>query len=220
MPCVACTYMPNASWRRRGGKAQGRGISHPEQRGGRAERRSAQAQRGRLLGNPCAAPGQRPQRGLVSLCVRASAHDFQGRVAAGTGRRGGKRRTHSGRSAGRRLPPAKVETIRFIEAAFCWGLPTPGGCSKMDTGRVRTVLECRNSDRQMGAAGRSKLLPRPFSVGEPVAYVQAPKAKGHRSLSIGFRTPRLRVYRAVCGGVPQTFSEPRRSNPCSLLKLD
>ena len=48
MPCVACTYMPNASWRRRGGKAQGRGISHPEQGGGRAQRRSAQAKRGRL----------------------------------------------------------------------------------------------------------------------------------------------------------------------------
>jgi hypothetical protein len=28
MPCVACTYMPNASWRRRGGKAQGEG-DHP-----------------------------------------------------------------------------------------------------------------------------------------------------------------------------------------------
>ena len=45
---VACTYMPNASWRRRGGKAQGRGISHPEQSGGQAKRRSAQAKRGRL----------------------------------------------------------------------------------------------------------------------------------------------------------------------------
>jgi hypothetical protein len=32
--------------------AMGRGISHPEQSGGRAQRRSAQAQRGRLLGNP------------------------------------------------------------------------------------------------------------------------------------------------------------------------
>jgi hypothetical protein len=56
----------------REGEAQGRGISHPEQSGGRAERRSAQAQRGRLLGNPCAASGQRPQRGLLSLCVRGT----------------------------------------------------------------------------------------------------------------------------------------------------
>ena len=26
MPCVACTYMPNATWRRRGSKVQGRGL--------------------------------------------------------------------------------------------------------------------------------------------------------------------------------------------------
>ena len=75
----------------------------------------------------------------------------------------------------------------------------------MELGRVRTALGCRNPDRQASAAGRSELLPRPFGVGEPVAYVQAPKAKGHRSLSIGFRTPRPRVTRAVCGGAPQTF---------------
>jgi len=49
---------------------------------------------------PCAAPGQSPQQGLVSLFVRVSAHEFQGRVAAGTGRCGGKRRMRSSRSAG------------------------------------------------------------------------------------------------------------------------
>ena len=38
MPCVACTYMPNASWRRRGGKAQGRGIAH------RSEAEASEAQ--------------------------------------------------------------------------------------------------------------------------------------------------------------------------------
>jgi hypothetical protein len=32
---------------------------------------------------PCAAPGQSPQQGLVSLCVRVSAHDFQGRALRG-----------------------------------------------------------------------------------------------------------------------------------------
>jgi hypothetical protein len=32
---------------------------------------------------PCAAPGQSPQRGLVSLFVRVSAHDFQGRALRG-----------------------------------------------------------------------------------------------------------------------------------------
>src|ERR1700761_7738657 len=53
MPCVACTYMPNASWRRRGSKVQGRGLPtlavEPGRNGkGRAQRRSAQAKRGRL----------------------------------------------------------------------------------------------------------------------------------------------------------------------------
>jgi hypothetical protein len=66
-------------------------------------------------------------------------------------------------------------------------------------GRIRTVLGCRNPDRQVSTAGCSELLPRPFGVGEPVAYVQAPKAKGHRSLSIGFRTPRPRVIGLFAG---------------------
>src|ERR1700678_2208762 len=38
MPCAACTYMPNASWRRRGGKAQGEGYLPPE-----AKRRASAA---------------------------------------------------------------------------------------------------------------------------------------------------------------------------------
>jgi hypothetical protein len=45
-----------------------------------------------------------------------------------------------------------------------------------------------------------------FAVGEPETYVQAPKAKGFRNRTLfGFPTPRSRVYRAVCGGAPQTF---------------
>ena len=75
----------------------------------------------------------------------------------------------------------------------------------IDAGRVRTVLGCRNPDRQVSAAGRSELLPRPFGVGEPVAYVQAPKAKGHRSLSIGFRTPRPRVLGQFAGAHRKRF---------------
>jgi hypothetical protein len=35
---------------------------------------------------PCAAPGQRPQRGLVSLSRSSSTQELSGRVAAGTGR--------------------------------------------------------------------------------------------------------------------------------------
>jgi hypothetical protein len=81
----------------------------------------------------------------------------------------------------------------------------------MDVGRVRTVLGCRNPDRQVSAAGRSEQLPRPFGVGEPVAYVQAPKAKGRRSLSIGFRTPRPRVIGLFAGAHRRRFPlSPRR----------
>jgi hypothetical protein len=65
---TACTYMPNASWRRRDGKAQGEG-NHPSLERRRswsgkdeAQRRSAQAKRGRLRETPCAAPGQGPQQ--------------------------------------------------------------------------------------------------------------------------------------------------------------
>jgi hypothetical protein len=39
MPCAACTYMPNASWRRRGGKAQGEGYLPSE-----AKRRTSEAE--------------------------------------------------------------------------------------------------------------------------------------------------------------------------------
>lgn len=106
-----------------------------------------------------------------------------------------------GRSLGKQISRAVAELAGMTER-----LPFVGQCPMMEVGRVRTVLGCGNPDRQASAAGRSELLPRPFGVGEPVAYVQAPKAKGHRSLSIGFPTPRPRVTRAVCGGAPQTFS--------------
>ena len=40
-----------------------------------------------------------------------------------------------------------------------------------------------------------------FAVGEPVTYVQAPKAKGHGSrASFGFPTPRSRVYKGSLRG--------------------
>ena len=84
----------------------------------------------------------------------------------------------------------------------------PSASRMMEVGRVRTVLGCRNPDRQESAAGRSEQLPRPFSVGEPVANVQAPKAKGHRSLSIGFRTPRPRVIGLFAGAYRRRFPSP------------
>src|SRR6202453_1899955 len=65
MPCVACTYMPNASWRRRGSKVQGRGFptlgegaeggTERAKRSGGLHKRSAED-----WGSPCATRGQRP----------------------------------------------------------------------------------------------------------------------------------------------------------------
>jgi hypothetical protein len=68
-------------------------------------------------------------------------------------------------------------------------LPTTGRCPKIEVGRVRTILGCRNPDRQESAAGRSELLPRPFGVGEPVAYVQAPKLKATGACLSAFELP-------------------------------
>src|SRR5579871_5298208 len=51
-------------------KRKGRGISHPEQSGGRAKRGLHKRSAEDCWETPCAAPGRRPQRGLVSLFVR------------------------------------------------------------------------------------------------------------------------------------------------------
>src|SRR6201996_4534324 len=60
MPCAACTYMPNASWRRRGGKAQGERVSPTRGccEGAVLSRAFAEQNYGET---PCAAPGQSPQ---------------------------------------------------------------------------------------------------------------------------------------------------------------
>jgi hypothetical protein len=62
---MACTYMPNASWRRWGSKAQGRGLptlregaeggTERAERSGGLHKRSAED-----WGSPCTARGQRP----------------------------------------------------------------------------------------------------------------------------------------------------------------
>ncbi len=71
------TYMPNASWRRRGGKAQGEGYLPSE-----AERRTSAAkvctsEARKTVGKPLVPrQGSALSKGLVSLFVRISAHDF------------------------------------------------------------------------------------------------------------------------------------------------
>ena len=58
-------------------------------------------------------------------------------------------------------------------------LPTPGRCPKIDVGRARTVLGRGNPGQNNGVpVVRRTAYSLAFAVGEPVAYVQAPKAKG------------------------------------------
>jgi len=71
----------------------------------------------------------------------------------------------------------------------------------MGLGRVRTALGCGNPKRSCKHACCVLKIPYAFAVGEPVTYVQAPKAKGHGSrASFGFPTPRSRVYKGSLRG--------------------
>src|ERR1700678_3686431 len=112
MPCVACTYMPNASWRRRG-VATARGGGSPtletkrsESGKGVAKRRAAQAQRG-SLGTPLAgARGGAPLSRLVYLAWARSAGIIGEGVAGRNGPQRWERRTGNRVAEGRRLPPS------------------------------------------------------------------------------------------------------------------
>ena len=111
---AACTYMPNASWRRRG-VASARGGGSPtlgtkrsgSGKGG-AKRRAAQAKRG-SLGKPLAgARGGAPLRGFCCCCC--SSRESGPALRAGTGPL---RRVAEDGNAGRRqggtlLPPGRA----------------------------------------------------------------------------------------------------------------
>jgi hypothetical protein len=115
--------MPNASWRRRGGKAQGRGISHPEQSGGRAKRRSAQAKRGRL-GKPLRRARAAPSAKFGFLIrVRTARRNCQGRCCGQEqARSGGWRKTRSGwRQGGAKLLPPEAS---LSKSPLCKSLST------------------------------------------------------------------------------------------------
>jgi len=86
MPCAACTYMPNASWRRRGGKAQGEGYLPPGAKRRASVAKVCTSEARKTVGKPLALrQGRALSKGLVSLCVRVSAHDLQeGRCGEGT----------------------------------------------------------------------------------------------------------------------------------------
>jgi len=59
-------------------------------------------------------------------------------------------------------------------------LPFEPVCPMMNLERSRAVLGCGNPNNTR-ARVFALTNPYAFAVGEPVTYVQAPKAKGHRS---------------------------------------
>ena len=68
MPCVACTYMPNASWRRRGGKAQGEGYLPSGAKRRTSEAKVCTSAARKTVGKPLAPrQGRALSQGLVSL---------------------------------------------------------------------------------------------------------------------------------------------------------
>lgn len=75
MPRVACTYMPNASWRRRGGKAQRERVSPTRSE---AEGEGSEViLRSKIMGKPLALrQGRALSQGLISLFVRVSAQIY------------------------------------------------------------------------------------------------------------------------------------------------
>jgi hypothetical protein len=112
MPCVACTYMPNASWRRRGGKAQGRGLPTLEaeaklERKGRSEAEVCTSEARKIGDALVAAPGQRPQRGLVSLFACVSTQELSGSRCGRNRPLGWAAENAQWSQRGRRLPPVE-----------------------------------------------------------------------------------------------------------------
>jgi hypothetical protein len=223
MPCVACTYMPNASWRRRGGKAQGRGISHPEQSGGRAKRRSAQAKRGRL--RETLAPRQGSALSEVWFPHKcALAHRiYQGRVAAGTGRCGGKWRMRSSRSAGG--DPSRKSKRHGIrdacgESQDCQ-LQGDGRRCKWDGYAPSWGLETPLI--RVTSRGVMQGFPTTLCVGVLWTYVQAPKLKVHGAAYQRLSNSPTSCLWAYLRGAPQLLPPKphRRSmlNPLILYAL-
>lgn len=76
-------------------------------------------------------------------------------------------------------------------------------------GRARTVLGCGNPFDTKHAARRVEGFPTTLCVGELVTYVQAPKAKGHRSrVSTAFQLPDQGLWACLRGRTADLFAHP------------
>ena len=83
--------------------------------------------------------------------------------------------------------------------------------------RERTALGCGNPTK-LGALEGALMISLDLRVGEPVTYVQAPRLKVTGPCFVGFQLPDFRL-RAVCGGVPQTFSPSRKGFGLSIPEV-
>jgi hypothetical protein len=162
MPCVACTYMPNASWRRRGGKAQRGGVSpmlgeEAEGWNGKHERSEGLHKRS---AEDCGTPLAPRQGGALSEVwfpyVCASAHRTLGVSVAsrnGLAEEGGGRRVSGCRQVRR---DSSLHSINFLFfgmnfaraitklAGMTVPLPFAVVCPMMELERLRAVLGCGN----------------------------------------------------------------------------
>ena len=116
-----------------GSKRKERGISHPKRSGkGGAQRRSAQAKRGRLRETPCAARGAAPLARLVFLICARQRTVFSGSRCGRNRPQRWERRTPCVRSAGGGLLPENAEGAAWV-FQFDWEL-----FSALFTGLSRT----------------------------------------------------------------------------------
>ena len=135
------------------------------------------------------------QEGLVSLCVRVSAHDLSG-SRCGRNRPLWWEAQNAQRSQrGRRRLPLKESlpsASGMTDDGYGTGTHRPGAWKPL------SKLQC--------AFCRCTENPLAFAVGEPVTYVQAPKAKGHRDrVSTGFPTSRSWVIGLFAGAHRRRF---------------
>src|SRR5271170_6742006 len=86
MPCAACTYMPNAHWRRRGGKGQGEGVSPPGAKRRASAAKVCTSEARKIGGNPLCCARAEPSGKAWFPYSCASAHRiYRVGVAGGKG---------------------------------------------------------------------------------------------------------------------------------------
>jgi hypothetical protein len=118
MPCVACTYMPNASWRRRGGKAQGEGYLPSGAKRRTSEAKVCTSEARKTVGKPLA-----PRQGSALSEAWFPYSRAYARLMSGTALRAGHRPAEMGGGSRTRLEQggALLPTMKGLcFAALSW----------------------------------------------------------------------------------------------------